>query len=75
MSDWHGDPIRSIRDLLRALAGGGRLVHYQPWQVSQETGWREWLVVHRDGTRQKVDARIAVTAHRKGMVWYEEARK
>lgn len=72
MSDWHGDPIRSIRDLLRALAGGGRLVHYQPWQVSQETGWREWVVVHRDQSRQGVDPRIAVTAHRKGMVTYEE---
>lgn len=64
--------IRSIRDLLRAVAGGGRLVHYQPWQVSQQTGWRDWLVEHRDGTRQAVDARIAVTAHRKGMVKYEE---
>ena len=67
-------PLRSIRDLLLAIAAGGRLVHYQRWQVSEATGWREWVVVHRDGTRQGVDARIAVTAHRKGMVTYEEAR-
>lgn len=73
MSRWHDYPIRSIRDLLRALAGGGRLVHYQRWQVSQDSNWREWVVVHRDGTRQGVDGRIAVTAHRKGMVSYEEA--
>lgn len=72
MTEWHERSISSIRDLLRALAGGGRLVHYQLWQVSEESGWREWVVVHRDGTRQGVAARIAVAAHRKGLVTFEE---
>jgi hypothetical protein len=31
------------------------------------------VVVHRDKSRQGVDPRIAVTAHRKGMVTFEEA--
>lgn len=47
-------------------------MHRQVWQVSQDSNWREWTVEHGDGTRQGVDARIAVTAHRKGMVRYQE---
>lgn len=68
MTTWHAYPIRSIRGLLQAIAGGGRLLHFQKWEVSQDTNWREWIVVHRDDTRQCVDPRIAVTAHRKGLV-------
>lgn len=67
-----GGVIRSVPELLRAIYAGGRLMHVHSWAVSQDTNWREWIVVYRDGTRQSVDARIAVTAHRKGMVTFDE---
>ena len=63
--------IRSVCALLRAIADGGRLVYRQPWQVGQDRGWRQWTVEYRNGDWQAVDARIAVTAHRKGLVTYE----
>ena len=66
-----GPAIRSIRELRRAIACGGRLQYRQPWQLNEEAGWHSWIVVERDGTRRVVDPRIAVTAHRKGLVKYE----
>jgi hypothetical protein len=63
--------IRSVCALLRAIASGGRLMYRQPWQVSQDRSWRQWTIEYSNGDWQAVDARIAVTAHRKGLVSYE----
>jgi hypothetical protein len=72
VTQWRAPSIRTIRDLLWAIAGGARLVKCEPWRFSEDSAWHEWMVVRRDGTRQIVEAKIAVTAHRKGMVTFEE---
>lgn len=67
----HGETIRTVRELLRVLARGARLIHAERWQTAIETGHAAWHVVLPDGHRRIVQASIAVAAHRRGLVTFE----
>lgn len=67
MTTW-GDPIPTVRELLRAIAGGGQLVHSHRWDLDQDNQWHEYRVACRDGSQRAVRTSIAVVALRKGMV-------
>jgi hypothetical protein len=62
-----GSEITTVRELLRSIAAGGRLVHSHRWQLDEGNQWYEYRVVSRDGTPLAVRASIAVVALRKGM--------
>ena len=62
-----GDPIRAVRELLRAIAAGGRLVKAERWELDEDNQWHEY-VIERAGTKRAVSASIAVAALRKGLV-------
>jgi hypothetical protein len=62
-----GAPITTVRELLRATAAGGRLVHSNRWELDESNQWHEYRVLGRDGTQRAVRASIAVVALRKGM--------
>lgn len=63
-------PVRSIQELVLLLREGGVLVKREAWQLNESNGWREWAV-QLEGWEYQVSPRIAVTAHRKGLVTYQ----
>lgn len=63
-----GPPITTVRELLRSIAAGGRLVHSHRWELDESNQWYEYRVMGSDGVQQAVRASIAVAALRKGMV-------
>lgn len=65
-----GPMVRNIPSLRALMRQGGRLVKRESWQLCQANGWREWAV-QIEGWEYPVSPRIAVTAHRKGLVTYE----
>jgi hypothetical protein len=63
-----GEEIRTVRELLRAIAAGGILVHSQRWDLNEQNQWHEYRVNGRDGTQRAVRPSIAIAALRKGLV-------
>lgn len=61
--------IRHMPDLLQSLRQpGSRLVRRELWELSEANQWREYELQTADGSKVKVDPRIAVAAHRRGLV-------
>jgi hypothetical protein len=63
-----GEEIRSVRELLRAIAAGSRLVHSQRWELNEQNQWHEYRVNGKDGMQRAVRTSIAIVALRRGLV-------